>query len=35
MKPDAPRMSYEGAVAAYKVEYARRYNELMHGAQAK
>ncbi len=35
MKPDAPRMSYEGAVATYKTEYARRYNELMHGAQAK
>ena len=27
-------MSYDGAVAAYKAEYARRYNELMHGAPA-
>ena len=35
MKPDAPRISYEQAVAAYKAEYARRYNELMHGAPAK
>ncbi len=35
MKPDAPRMSYEQAVAAYKAEYGRRYNELMHGALAK
>ena len=34
MKPTAPRMSYDRAVAAYKAEYARRYNELMHGAPA-
>ena len=35
MKPNAPRISYEQAVAAYKAEYAHRYNELMHGAAAK
>jgi hypothetical protein len=31
MKPNAPDMSYDRAVADYKAEYARRYQELMHG----
>ncbi len=31
-RPDAPHMSYERAVDNYKAEYARRYQELMHGA---
>ena len=31
MKANAPHMSYENAVAAYKAEYARRYQVLMHG----
>jgi hypothetical protein len=30
-RPDAPHMSYDRAVADYKAEYARRYQELMHG----
>ena len=32
LRPDAPIMSYDRAVADYKSEYARRYQELMHGA---
>ena len=35
VKPDAPHMSYESAVAAYKAEYARRYAILMHGEEEK
>jgi hypothetical protein len=36
VKANAPHMSYENAVAAYKAEYARRYQVLMHGeAKAK
>jgi hypothetical protein len=31
-KADAPHLSYAHAVDDYKAEYARRYNELMHGA---
>jgi len=31
VKPRTPRLSYDNAVAAYKFEYARRYNALMHG----
>ena len=31
VKPNAPHMSYESAVEAYKAEYARRYQALMHG----
>lgn len=31
IKPNAPHMSYESAVEAYKAEYARRYQILMHG----
>ncbi len=31
LKPDAPQLSYERAVEAYKAEYARRYQVLMHG----
>ncbi|MGB6830715.1 MAG: hypothetical protein WBE41_21895 [Terracidiphilus sp.] len=34
LKRDTPRMSYENAVAAYKAEYARRYQALMHGKKA-
>ncbi len=34
VKSDAPRMSYQHAVDDYKAEYARRYNELMHGSAA-
>jgi hypothetical protein len=30
-RPNAPHMSYDRAVADYKAEYARRYQELMHG----
>ena len=30
-KPDAPALSYQGAVDAYKAEYLRRYNAYMHG----
>ncbi len=30
--PNVPEMSYEKAVEAYKAEYARRYQMLMHGA---
>jgi hypothetical protein len=30
-KAETPALSYESAVRAYKVEYARRYSELMHG----
>ncbi len=31
VKPGTPQLSYDHAVAAYKAEYARRYEELMHG----
>jgi hypothetical protein len=31
LKTDAPQMSYDRAVDAYKAEYARRYQNLMHG----
>jgi hypothetical protein len=31
LKTDAPQMSYDRAVDAYKAEYARRYQILMHG----
>lgn len=31
VKPGTPQLSYAAAVDAYKAEYARRYNELMHG----
>jgi hypothetical protein len=35
-KANAPHMSYENSLAAYKAEYARRYQVLMHGeAKAK
>ena len=30
-RPAAPAMSYDRAVADYKAEYARRYQQLMHG----
>jgi hypothetical protein len=30
-KADAPRLSYQAAVDAYKAEYLRRYNQYMHG----
>ncbi len=32
---DTPKMSYEEAVDAYKVEYAHRYQILMHGSAAQ
>ncbi len=32
VKPDAPGLSYDRAVADYKAEYARRYRLLMHTA---
>jgi hypothetical protein len=32
VRSGAPHMSYDRAVADYKTEYARRYEELMHGA---
>ena len=35
VKPDTPQMSYAKAVDAYKAEYARRYQILMHGEAAK
>ncbi len=35
MKPETPRLSYASAVAAYEAEYARRYQELMHGETAR
>jgi hypothetical protein len=28
-------MSYDNAVASYKAEYARRYQELMHGTTGR
>lgn len=31
LRPDAPQMSYQKTVDAYKAEYARRYAILMHG----
>ncbi|HWA96249.1 MAG TPA: hypothetical protein VG844_16745 [Terracidiphilus sp.] len=34
-KAGALTMSYDDAVNAYKAEYARRYNELMHGMAAQ
>jgi len=34
VKPGTPQLSYEAAVAAYKAEYARRYEMLMHGTVA-
>jgi hypothetical protein len=35
VKANAPHLSYENAVAAYKAEYARRYQALMHGKTGK
>lgn len=35
VRPDAPHMSYESTVDAYKAEYARRYQILMHGEAEK
>jgi hypothetical protein len=35
VKPNAPRLSYERAVAGYQAEYARRYQVLMHGEAGK
>ena len=32
VKADAPHLSYQRSVDAYKAEYARRYHELIHGA---
>jgi hypothetical protein len=32
LRPDAPHLSYDRAVADYKAEYARRYQVLMHGS---
>ena len=32
-KPGTPQLSYAQAVDAYKAEYARHYNELMHGTR--
>jgi hypothetical protein len=32
--PGTPQLSYDRAVAAYKAEYARRYEALMHGESA-
>jgi hypothetical protein len=32
-KPGTPQLSFAAAVDAYKAEYARRYNELMHGTR--
>ena len=34
VKANTPHMSYENSVAAYKAEYARRYQALMHGVKA-
>jgi hypothetical protein len=34
VKPNTPQLSYDRAVAAYKAEYARRYQALMHGESA-
>ena len=31
LRPGTPQLSYDHAVAAYKSEYARRYEALMHG----
>jgi hypothetical protein len=33
-RPDTPALSYQQAVDAYKAEYLRRYNELLHGTNA-
>ncbi|HEU5350335.1 MAG TPA: hypothetical protein VFU55_01975 [Terracidiphilus sp.] len=35
VKPNTPHMSYRQTVDAYKAEYARRYQILMHGAGAR
>jgi hypothetical protein len=35
VKPDTPHMSYQHTVDAYKAEYARRYQILMHGTPAQ
>ncbi|MGB6973448.1 MAG: hypothetical protein WBD67_02065 [Terracidiphilus sp.] len=35
VKPNTPQMSYQQTVDAYKAEYARRYQILMHGAAAR
>jgi hypothetical protein len=35
IKADTPHLSYEQAVEAYKTEYARRYQILMHGEAAR
>jgi hypothetical protein len=35
VRPSAPRLSYESAVADYKAEYAQRYRILMHGEAAR
>jgi hypothetical protein len=34
IRPNTPQLSYDRAVAAYKAEYARRYQALMHGEPA-
>ena len=34
VKSGTPQLSYDRAVAAYKAEYARRYETLMHGERA-
>ena len=34
VKAGTPQLSYDRAVAAYKAEYARRYQTLMHGDSA-
>jgi hypothetical protein len=34
VRPNTPQLSYDHAVAAYKTEYARRYETLMHGESA-
>ncbi|MGA2570483.1 MAG: hypothetical protein ABSF23_08195 [Terracidiphilus sp.] len=31
VKPNTPHLSHEGTVASYKAEYAKRYQEFMHG----
>jgi len=35
VKPNTPHLSYQQTVDAYKAEYARRYQILMHGEPAK
>jgi hypothetical protein len=34
VRSDTPHLSYQRAVEDYKIEYARRYRELMHGADS-